>query len=298
MNANVSTKLGPATGANASTGANVSAWRALFRRPNAMVGGVLLAIMLAAALIGHFYTPYDPVANDLTVRLMPPTAEHWLGTDEWGRDVFSRLLFGAGVSMTISFVTVVCAVTAGALIGAATGFFGGWFERVVMAWMDALLAFPSLIMALGVMTVFGSSRYGVVLALSLAYLPSVVRIVRSSVLSLREKEYVEASRVMGNSELYTMFRHILPNCVAPIIVLATALFGWALLSESALSFLGLGVPPPASSWGGMLSDSRNFFGQAPWLALAPGLSISISLLGINLFGDALRDQFDPRMKNL
>jgi peptide/nickel transport system permease protein len=272
--------------------------RAFLRRPNAIAGGILLGVMLLAALMGAIYTPYDPVANDLLTRLKPPSGAHWFGTDEWGRDVFSRLLFGAGVSVSISFFTVIAAVTSGALIGVATGYFGGWFERISMAILDALLAFPSLIMALGMMTVFGPSRIGVIAALSLAYMPSVARVVRSSVLSVREKEFVEASRVMGNSEVFTMFRHVLPNCIAPIIVLATALFGWALLAESALSFLGLGVPPPASSWGGMLSDSRNFVGQAPWLALVPGISISATLLGINLFGDALRDQLDPRMKNL
>jgi peptide/nickel transport system permease protein len=272
--------------------------RALFSRPNAIVGGTLLLVMLVAAIAGHLYTPYDPVANDLTARLKAPSAAHWLGTDEWGRDVLSRLLFGAGVSMSISLFTVVAAVASGALLGAATGYFGGWFERISMAFLDALLAFPSLIMALGMMTVFGPSRVGVISALALAYMPSVARVVRGSVLSIREREYVEASRVMGNSEAFTMFRHVLPNCIGPIIVLATALFGWALLAESALSFLGLGVPPPASSWGGMLSDSRNYVAQAPWLALVPGISISVTLLGVNLFGDALRDQFDPRMKNL
>ena len=272
--------------------------RLLFSRPNAIVGSSLLLLMIAAALLGNIYTPYDPIIIDLNSRLAAPSALHWLGTDEWGRDVLSRLLFGAGVSVTISLCTAVCAVAGGALVGATSGFLGGWTDRIVMAILNALQAFPSLIMALGMIAVFGPSRYGVVAALSLAYLPSVARIVRSSVLSLREKEYIEASRVMGNSELFTMLRHVLPNCAAPIIVLATALFGWALLAESSLSFLGLGVPPPASSWGGMLSDSRNYFAQAPWLAIVPGISISMSLLGINLFGDALRDHFDPRMKNL
>jgi peptide/nickel transport system permease protein len=277
---------------------DVKAWRLLMRRPNAMVGAPLLALIFVAALVGRFYTPYDPMDIDLAMRLHAPSTAHWLGTDEWGRDVLSRLLVGAGVSVSISCVTVVLAVLGGTLLGASTAFFGGWIERIVITVLDALLAFPSLIMALGIMAVFGPSSYGVVIALSLAYLPSVARVVRSSVLSLREKEFIEASRVMGNSEMFTLLRHILPNCLAPIIVLATALFGWALLAESSLSFLGLGVPPPASSWGGMLSDSRNHITHAPWLAIVPGVTISLSLLAINLFGDALRDQFDPRMKNL
>ncbi|HRP74708.1 MAG TPA: ABC transporter permease [Rhodocyclaceae bacterium] len=272
--------------------------RVVLRRPNALVGGGLMALMLLAATVGALRTPYDPIIMDFDAILQAPSAAHWLGTDEWGRDVLSRLLAGATITMWIGLLVVVIAVVVGTLVGELTGFMGGWTSRCIMALMDALQAFPSLVLALGVMAVFGPSRHGVVAALGLAYLPAVVRVVRSSVLSLREKEYVEASRVAGNSELFTLFRHVLPNSLSPIIVLATALFGWAVLSESALSFLGLGVPPPAPSWGGMLADSRNYFERAPWLAIAPGLCISLTLLGINLLGDALRDLLDPRMKNL
>lgn len=273
-------------------------WQVFARRPNALVGSVLMLIVLTAAIIGSLYTPYDPIAVDFLHRLNAPSSAHWLGTDEWGRDVISRLLSGAVVSVGIAGATSLIATTAGALIGAAAAFFGRWFDKVIIALMDALLAFPSLIMALAVVVVFGSGRYTPVLALSIAYLPAVVRVVRASVLSLKRRDFIDASTIMGNSRIFTLFRHVLPNTVAPVIVLATSLFGWALLAESALSFLGLGVPPPASSWGGMLADSRNYFEDAPWLALAPGLALSVSLLGINLFGDALRDYFDPRMKNL
>lgn len=277
----------------------IPSWlRILSRRPNAIVGGGLMALVLLAALIGGLRTPFDPIIMDFTGILQPPSAAHWLGTDEWGRDVLSRLLAGAAVTFWIGLLVVAIAMTAGTLIGGLTAFIGGWTSRCVMALMDALQAFPSLVLALGVMAVFGPSRHGVVAALGLAYLPAVVRVVRSSVLSLREKEYVEASRMSGNSELHTLVRHVLPNSMSPIIVLATTLFGWAVLSESALSFLGLGVPPPAPSWGGMLADSRNYFERAPWLAIAPGLCISLTLLGINMLGDALRDLLDPRMKNL
>ena len=276
----------------------VKQWRLLLQRPNAMVGLPLLVMIFVAALVGTCYTPYDPMEIDLAIRLAPPSALHWFGTDEWGRDVLSRLMVGSGASISISLATVFFSVTAGSVLGAAIAFFGGWAERLVTTALDALLAFPSLIMALSIMAVFGPSSFGVVLALSLAYLPSVARVVRSTVLSLREKEFVQASRVMGNSELFTLFRHILPNCVSSITVLGTALFGWALLAESSLSFLGLGVPPPMASWGGMMADSRNHISHAPWLAIAPGLTMSIALLAVNLFGDALRDQYDPRMKNL
>lgn len=275
-----------------------SRWRAALRHPNAIAGAVLAGSILIGALVGAVFTPYDPVAIDHLHRLQPPGGAHWLGTDEWGRDVLSRLLAGAVTSVSIAALTALLAAAAGALLGAASGFFGGWFDRIIIALMDALLAFPSLILALAVVAVFAGGQYGVVLALGLAYLPSVVRVVRAAVLELKGKDFVDASRVMGNSDAYTLLRHILPNTTAPIIVLATSLFGWALLAESALSFLGLGVPPPAPSWGGMLADSRNYFERAPWLALAPGLCISTALLGVNLFGDALRDHFDPRMRNL
>ena len=267
-------------------------------RPNAAIGATLLTLVFVAALVGALWTPYDPVGNDLAVRLKAPSAAHWLGTDEWGRDVLSRLLVGASTSVGISLATVVLAVGAGVLIGAIVGFYGGWVDRVASAFLDALLAFPGLFFAMAMIVVFGPSKYGVVFALGLNYLPSVARVVRGTVLSVREREFVDASRVMGNAELFTLLRHVLPNCIAPVTVLATMLFGWALLAESSLSFLGLGVPPPAPSWGGMLSDARQFVATSTWLAIAPGLCISIALLGVNLLGDAVRDALDPRMKNL
>lgn len=269
----------------------------LLHRPNAAVGGLILLIVLIAAGLGTIYTPHDPIIMNFDARLLPPSGAHWLGTDEWGRDVLSRLLSGASITIRISLLVVLATILSGACIGTLVGFIGGWVGRCIMVPMDALQSFPSLIMALGVITMIGPSRYGVVIALSLAYLPIVVRVVRGNVLSIREKEFIEASLVMGNRDLFTMARHVLPNAISPIIVLATALFGWAVLSESALSFLGLGIPPPASSWGGMLADSRNYFSEAPWLAIAPGISVSLTLLGINLFGDALRDEFDPRMRS-
>lgn len=273
-------------------------WQAFARRPNAVAGGALVIVMLVAALAGIVYTPYDPVAIDFHRRLDAPSMAHWLGTDEWGRDVISRVLSGAVVSVGIAASTALIATSIGALIGCVCGFYGRWIDKTAMAVMDALLAFPSLIMALAVVTVFGAGPYTPVLALSVAYLPSVVRVVRASVLGLKHRDFVDASIVMGNSRAFTLFRHVLPNTLAPVLVLATSIFGWALLAESALSFLGLGVPPPAASWGGMLADSRVYFEDAPWLALAPGCALSMSLLGVNLFGDALRDYFDPRMKNL
>jgi peptide/nickel transport system permease protein len=266
-------------------------------KPNLVIGGAIVGGVVICALIGALWTPFDPLRLNIRARLAPPgTGAYWLGTDEFGRDVLSRLLAAASTSLLIGILTVGFATTFGTVIGVSTGFLRGWVDRIIMAFNDALLAFPGVLLALGLLAVFGANKYGIVFALGLAYTPSVARVVRGTVLSLREKEFVEASRVMGNSELFTMVRHVLPNCIAPLTVLATSMFGWVILAESGLSFLGLGVPPPAPTWGNMLSASRPFMAQAVWLGVLPGLCISLTLLGINLLGDALRDRLDPRMR--
>lgn len=274
---------------------SMTANRAMFRRANAIIGATLIGLALLAAILGMIFTPYDPIALDFDARLTPPSAEHWLGTDQFGRDVFSRLLSAASVSLTVSLLTVALALSIGVTIGAVAGYFGGWLDRAIMTIIDAIMSLPGLLLALGLMAAIGQSKWGVILALGLAYSPSVTRVVRGIALSLREKEFVEASRAMGNADLFTIMRHVVPNTIGPLTVLATAFFALAILAESALSFLGLGVPPPYPSWGGMLADARSYFTFAPWLAVFPGLAICITLLGINLFGDALRDRFDPRM---
>lgn len=262
---------------------------------NALIGAFLLGVLLLMAALGLVWTPHDPLALNLLARLQAPGAAHLLGTDEYGRDVLSRLMIGAHTSLWVSVLTVTLAIVAGTFLGLLSGFLRGWVDRGLMMINDALLAFPGILLALGLMAIIGPSLYGIVFALSLAYTPSVVRVVRGTVLSLREKEFVEASRVIGNSELYTMRRHIAPNCVAPVCVLATSMFGWAILAESALSFLGLGVPPPAATWGNMLAASRPYIATASWLGLFPGVCIAMALLAFNLCGDALRDRLDPRM---
>jgi peptide/nickel transport system permease protein len=268
------------------------------KRPNALIGLVFVGFVLALAIIGTFYTPYDPVDGDFQLTFQSPSAEHWFGTDDFGRDVFSRVMAGAGVSVAISLGSVLAALCLGTAIGVVAGYLGGWTDRCIMMLLESLMAFPGLLLALGIMTVIGPSKTGVVLALGLAYTPSVARIARGTVFSLRQRDFVIASQAMGNGGWWTVCRHILPNCVAPLIVFSTTLFGSALLSESALSFLGLGVPPPAATWGGMLAESRNMMDQAIWMALFPGAMISLALLGINMLGDAVRDALDPRMKGV
>jgi peptide/nickel transport system permease protein len=264
------------------------------RAANGWIGGTLVGVLLAASLLSLVWLPADPLAIDLPARLLPPGDGHLLGTDELGRDVASRLLRAATGSATVAIATTVLALVIGGGLGLLAGWFRGWPDRVLMGLNDALLAFPSILFALALIVILGTGTGSLIVALTLAYAPAVVRLVRGSVLSVREKEYVEASTSIGNSAGYTMLRHVLPNCLAPLIVLGTSMFGWVLLTESALSFLGLGVPPPAPTWGNMLAGSRAFFDSAPWLGIAPGACVALAMLGTNLLGDALRDRFDPR----
>ena len=266
-------------------------------RFNGLIGITVVSLLLLVAILGSWLAPYDPLKLDLLARLKGPSAAHLLGADEFGRDVLSRLIYGARTSAWIAFATVLFAIVFGTFFGILAGFLRGWTDRLLMMVNDAMLAFPGLLLALGFMAVFGASRNGIIIALGIAYMPVAVRVVRGTVLSIREREYVEASRVMGNSGIVTMLRHVLPNCLAPIMVLATTMFGWVVLSESALSFLGLGVPPPAPSWGNMLSTGRPYINQAPHIIILPGLCISITLLGVNLLGDAVRDWLDPKMQD-
>ncbi len=263
-------------------------------RPNLVIGGALLAIVAAIAVTALVWTPYDPTRTNLRRRLRPPGADYLLGTDEFGRDVASRLMAGAVTSLTVAVATVLVALALGLAMGLAGGFLRGWTDRILGAVNDTLLAFPGILLALGLLAVLGPSRWSIVLALGLAFAPVVARVVRGAVLSIREREFVEASRALGNSEAYTLLRHVLPHTVAPVTVLATSLFGLVILSESALSFLGLGIPPPAATWGNMLAAGRPFMGDAPVLSIAPGVMIAACLLGANLLGDALRDLLDPR----
>lgn len=261
---------------------------------NAILGLSLVGALLASIGIGLVWMPYDPIAIDLAHPLGPPALNHWFGTDEFGRDVLSRSMLGARISVLISLATVVVAISLGTTLGLLAGYLRGWTDRLLMMGTDAVLAFPGILLALALIAVLGSSNGSIILALSTAYTPSVVRVVRSTVLSIREREFIEASRAAGDSSLETIVRHVLPNVLPPVVVLATSLFGWAMLSESALSFLGVGVPPPAPTWGNMLAASRPYMDIAGWLSIVPGVCIAGTLLGINLLGDALRDWLDPR----
>lgn len=261
---------------------------------NALCGASIVSLFLLCAVFGKIFAPYDPVALDLLARLTGPSEAHLLGADEFGRDTLSRLLHGASTSAWIAFTTLFFALSSGLLVGTVSGFFGGWVDRVVMMFNDALLAFPGILLALGVVSIFGADPDGIIIALSIAYMPIVVRVARSNVLSIRELEYIEASRIMGNGEFTTLIRHVIPNSIPPIIALGTTMFGWIILSESALSFLGLGVAPPQPSWGNMLASARDYTDESFLLIFLPGLCITVTLLGINMLGDAVRDWLDPK----
>lgn len=271
------------------TARSLNASRARF-----MLGALLALTVLAMALVAAFWTPVPPNKMDMLHRMQPPTFAFPFGTDEFGRDVLSRIMSGAWSSVSVGFMVVAFATIIGTIIGLATGFYRGWTDRVTMVFNDALMAFPGILLALGLVSVFGASKSGIVVALGIAFVPTVLRVTRATAMSLRQREFIEASRALGNGSVYTLVRHILPNAIGPIAVLATTMFGWAILLESALSFLGLGVPPPAATWGNMLAGGRPYLGTAPWLSIIPGCFIAITLLAANMLGDTLRDWLDPR----
>lgn len=267
----------------------------LFARTSVLVGTTLIAMMVLTALLANWIAPFG--ANELGVanRLQPPGAPHYLGTDEFGRDVLSRVIHGARTSLSIGVAIVVFAVGLGTLIGLVTGFFGK-IDMVLSRIMDGLMSFPGLVLAIAMTGVMGASSTTVVIALGIVFMPRVARIVRSAVLVVKELSYVEACFALGATRLYVLFRHVLPNVMSPIIIQATFIFSYAILGEAALSFLGVGVPPTQPSWGNMLAESRTFIVLAWWMALFPGVAIMITVLGLNLFGDGLRDALDPKLR--
>lgn len=267
----------------------------LFARTSVLIGTALIAMMVLTALLANWIAPFG--ANELGVanRLQPPAAPHHLGTDEFGRDVLSRVIHGARTSLSIGGAIVIFAVGLGTLIGLITGFFAR-IDMVLSRIMDGLMSFPGLVLAIAMTGVMGASSTTVVIALGIVFMPRVARIVRSAVLVVKELSYVEACFALGATRLYVLFRHVLPNVMSPIIIQATFIFSYAILGEAALSFLGVGVPPTQPSWGNMLAESRTFIVLAWWMALFPGVAIMITVLGLNLFGDGLRDALDPKLR--
>lgn len=269
----------------------------LNRRRSARLGMVLMALFLLAALFGPSVAPRDPLDQDLSRRLEAPSGEHWLGTDEFGRDIFSRLLHGTRISLSVGLVAVGLGVVIGGLLGLATGYLGGWVDLLGMRVVDVLLAFPSILLAVVVVAVLGPSLPNAMLAVGIVGIPHYARIVRASVLAVRGLPFVEAERALGSKEARILFRTILPHCLPPVLVQASLGLATAILDAAGLSFLGLGAQPPTPEWGAMLGHGREYVIHAPWVLAAPGTAILLTVLGFNLVGDALRDALDPRLSS-
>ncbi|WP_296304192.1 ABC transporter permease [uncultured Desulfovibrio sp.] len=270
--------------------------RCLGRHLMFTLGLGIVLVMSLAALCAPLIAPYDPTQEHGHAVLMPPCAEFWLGTDRLGRDVFSRLLYGGQVSLWVGFVAVGISVSIGTVLGLISGYFRGWVDEIIMRGVDVMLCFPSFFLILAVIAFLEPSLANIMVVIGLTSWMGVARLVRAETLSLREREFVAAARLAGCSTARMLFGHILPNALAPILITATLGVAGAILVESSLSFLGLGMSPPTPSWGNMLQDGKNVLECAPWLSLYPGLAILITVLGYNLLGESLRDWLDPRLK--
>lgn len=271
-------------------------WRRFRRAPGAVVGAVVITSILLIAVFAPFVAPNDPLAQNLAGSSHAPSAAHWFGTDKLGRDVFSRIVYGARISIRIGFVAVGLAITVGTLIGLVAGYSGKRVEAVLMGAMDLMLAFPSIILAIGITTILGPSITNLMIAVGIVYIPQYARLARSAVLAVKENEYVEAARAIGADMPAILARHVLPNILAPLLVQATLGIATAELEAAGLSYLGLGARPPAPEWGAMLNDARDYWLSAPWALIFPGLSITVLVLGFNLLGDGLRDALDPKQR--
>ena len=267
----------------------------LFRRRVVFAGAAILAVVALAALLAPWIAPYDPMALKVLDRLQSPRATHWFGTDELGRDVFSRVIFGARYSLLIGALVVVVSMVCGVLLGLAAGFFRR-LDGPVMRLVDAMMSFPDILLAIALVAVLGASMTNVILALAIVYTPRVARVVRASTLVVRELLFIEAARALGISTWRILFIHILHNIASPILVQATFIFAYAVLAEAGLSFLGVGVPPVLPTWGSMISSGQQFAHQAIWLVVFPGIAIILSALSLQMVGDGFRDLLDPRLR--
>lgn len=269
-------------------------WKTI-KTPPVLIASTILVTLIFIAIFAPWLTPYDPTTIDPSYRLKTSTAEHWLGTDAYGRDVFTRVLYGARVSLTVGAGVAILSVSLGLVIGLFAGYFR-WIDAIVMRVMDGLMAIPGILLAIALVSLSGASLTTVLIAITIPEIPRVVRLVRSVILSVRNEAYVEAAVSLGTPTLTIMRHHLLPNTLAPLIVQGTYVFASAIITEAILSFLGAGVPPEISSWGNVMAEGRSYFQLLPGLVLYPGILLSLTVLSVNVLGDALRDALDPRMK--
>ncbi|MEG6616540.1 nickel transporter permease [Peptococcaceae bacterium 1198_IL3148] len=272
-------------------------WRRLKKNKLAMTSLVFLIGLVLMAIFAPYIAPYDPINGVMSDALQEPSAQHWLGTDELGRDILSRIIYGARISLKVGLMAVAIALSMGTVLGSIAGYFGGRIDNLIMRLMDIMLSFPSMLLAIAFMAALGRGIENAIIAISIVTMPEYARIVRGSVLSIKESDYVQAARAIGNKDMSIIFKHIMPNVLAPIIVRGTMGISTAILDTAALGFLGLGVQPPDAEWGTMLGAGRNYLFNAPHLVMFPGIAITLTVMTFNLLGDGLRDALDPRLRS-
>ena len=289
---NISEELAP------SSGIWRDAFTRLIRHRIGMFGATLIFILVLTAIFGRVFAPYDPNEMDFDARFSGPTISHPLGTDDFGRDILSRIMWGAQVSLQVSLIAVAIAATIGTALGLIAGYSGRIMDEIIMRIMDILFAFPAILLAIAILAALGRGVTNAMIAIGIVYIPIFARIARGEVLTLRNEEFVQAARSIGASRTRILIRHIFPNAIPPLIVESTLSLAFAILAEAALSFFGLGTQPPDPSWGRMLSEGRAYFQQSLWMSIFPGLAIMFTVMGFNFLGDGLRDSLDPRLKNV
>ena len=268
------------------------------RQPLASAGGLVVLIMIFATIFANFLTPYDPEAASWVNQLTPPSAEFWLGTDAFGRDILTRIIYGARTALFVGFTAAFVGATGGLILGVASAYFGGRFDIICQRLVDIVMAFPLIVLALAVVATLGASTVNVIIAITIPFIPQCARVVRSSALAIREIPYVDAARALGFSHTRIIMKHMIPNVMAPYLIMLTTFVGQAILLEASLSYLGMGVQEPTPAWGLMLQGGAEEFAEsAPWVPIFPGLAITLAVFGFNLFGDGLRDVLDPRLRS-
>ena len=271
-------------------------WKRLIRNKAAIAGMVVIVLLILTAIFADFIAPYHFAQQNLENTRMAPSSDHWFGTDNFGRDIFSRVVYGSRISIQVGFIAVGVAIVLGGILGSIAGYYSGRIDNVIMRLMDILLAIPGILLAIAIAAALGPGLVNVMIAVGIASIPRYARIVRASVLSLRDQEFVEAAKAVGANDFRIITKYILPNCMAPIIVQGTLGVAEAILAAAGLSFIGLGIQPPIPEWGAMLSTARVYVRDAWWMSIFPGLAIMITIFGLNLLGDGLRDALDPRLK--
>lgn len=275
----------------------IEVWKRFKKNRLALGGFIIILAIMVMAILSKWVTPYDPYSMNPVHRLAPPNGDHWFGTDQFGRDIFSRILYGARISLQVGLIAVGFSFVAGTIIGMIAGYVGGWVDNVLSRITDVLFSFPDILLALVIMAILGPSLNNLMLAIGIVYTPIFARIARGTVLNIRDSLYIEAARSMGVKSTTILRRHILPNAMAPLIVQITLSFAFAILAEAALSFLGLGVSPDTPSWGVMLSEAKDWMELSWWTAVFPGVAITLAVFSFNVMGDGLRDALDPRLRN-